>query len=85
MSKMLATYGLTRLPFSKDIPTSEMLDTEALQTARERLMISSPRPIIASCKWKSPQPESRQKWSAISPQVCGGQVATRRGLPCDRS
>ena len=37
MSKMLSTYGLTRLPFSKDIPTSEMLDTEALQTARERL------------------------------------------------
>ena len=37
MSKMLSTYGLTRLPFSKDIPTSEMLDTEALQAARERL------------------------------------------------
>src|SRR3989441_3880568 len=37
MSKMLSPYGLTRLPFSKDIPTSEMLDTEALQTARERL------------------------------------------------
>src|SRR5215831_17023286 len=37
MSKMLSTYGLTRLPFSKDIPTSEMLDTEALQAGRERL------------------------------------------------
>ena len=37
MSKMLSTYSLTRLPFSKDIPTSEMLDTEALQAARERL------------------------------------------------
>src|SRR5437016_12325523 len=37
MSKMLSTYGLTRLPFSKDIPTSEMLDTEALQAAPERL------------------------------------------------
>jgi len=35
MSKMLSTYGLTRLPFSKDTPTSEMLDTEALQAARE--------------------------------------------------
>src|SRR5437763_12674037 len=35
--KMLSTYGLTRLPFSKDIPASEMLDTEALQSARERL------------------------------------------------
>ena len=37
MNKMLSTYGLTRLPFSKDIPASEMLDTEALQAARERL------------------------------------------------
>jgi len=37
MNKMLSTYGLTRLPFSKDLPASEMLDTEALQTARERL------------------------------------------------
>src|SRR5438874_340359 len=35
--KMLSTYGLTRLPFSKDLPASEMLDTEALQAARERL------------------------------------------------
>src|SRR5213594_4563984 len=37
MNKVLSTYGLTRLPFSKDIPASEMLDTEALQAARERL------------------------------------------------
>src|SRR6266513_4956217 len=37
MSKMLSTYALTRLPFSKDIPASEMLDTESLQAARERL------------------------------------------------
>src|SRR5213595_2872013 len=37
MSKMLSTYGLTRLPFSKDIPSSEMLDTEVLRAARERL------------------------------------------------
>src|SRR5947208_16217814 len=37
MNKMLSTYGLTRLPFSKDLPASEMLDTEALQTARQRL------------------------------------------------
>jgi general secretion pathway protein A len=36
-NKVLSTYGLTRLPFSKDIPASEMLDTEALQAARERL------------------------------------------------
>jgi hypothetical protein len=36
-NKMLSTYSLTRLPFSKDIPASEMLDTEALQAARERL------------------------------------------------
>src|SRR3989442_4027498 len=37
MNKMLSTYGLTRLPFSKDLPAPEMLDTEALQAARERL------------------------------------------------
>ncbi|MBV8069683.1 MAG: hypothetical protein JO270_07250, partial [Acidobacteriaceae bacterium] len=36
-NKVLSLYGLTRLPFSKDIPASEMLDTEALQMARERL------------------------------------------------
>jgi type II secretory pathway predicted ATPase ExeA len=36
-NKALSTYGLTRLPFSKDIPASEMLDTEALQRAKERL------------------------------------------------
>ena len=42
MSKMLSTYGLTRLPFSKDILTSEMLDTEALQAARERLKRDAP-------------------------------------------
>jgi len=34
---MMSIYGLTRLPFSKDIPASEMLDTENLQAARERL------------------------------------------------
>ena len=48
MSKMLSTYGLTRLPFSKDIPTSEMLDTEALQTARERLKAALERPRLRS-------------------------------------
>jgi type II secretory pathway predicted ATPase ExeA len=37
MNKLLSTYGLTRPPFSKDIPASEMLQTEALQEARERL------------------------------------------------
>ena len=37
MNKVQSIYGLTRPPFSKDIPASEMLDTEALQTARERL------------------------------------------------
>jgi general secretion pathway protein A len=37
MNKMMSIYGLTRLPFSKDIPASEMLDTEGLQAARERL------------------------------------------------
>src|SRR2546425_1250121 len=37
MNKMLSTYGRMRLPFSKALPASEMLDTEALQTARERL------------------------------------------------
>lgn len=37
MNKMLSIYGLTHLPFSKELPASEMLDTEALQTARERL------------------------------------------------
>src|SRR5437870_12569012 len=37
MSILLSTYGLKQLPFSKDILTSEMLDTEALQAARERL------------------------------------------------
>ena len=37
MNKMLSTYGLTRPPFGKDIPASEMLDTDALQAARERL------------------------------------------------
>jgi len=36
-NKILSTYGLTRPPFSKDIPASELLDTEALQAARERL------------------------------------------------
>jgi type II secretory pathway predicted ATPase ExeA len=37
MNKMMSIYGLTRFPFSKDIPASEMLDTESLQAARERL------------------------------------------------
>src|SRR5205809_6278757 len=37
MNRMMSIYGLTRLPFSKDIPASEMLDTENLQAARERL------------------------------------------------
>src|ERR1700686_2455676 len=37
MNKMLSIYSLTRLPFGKDIPASEMLDTDALQSARERL------------------------------------------------
>ena len=37
MNKMMSLYGLTRLPFSKDIPAAEMLDTESLQAARERL------------------------------------------------
>ncbi|HYU21781.1 MAG TPA: hypothetical protein VEM60_01455 [Candidatus Dormibacteraeota bacterium] len=37
MNKMLSVYGLTRLPFSKDLPASEMLDTEVLRAARERL------------------------------------------------
>lgn len=37
MNKMMSMYGLTRLPFSKDLPASEMLDTESLQAARERL------------------------------------------------
>jgi len=37
MNKMLSTYSLTRLPFGKDIPASDLLDTEALQAARERL------------------------------------------------
>jgi type II secretory pathway predicted ATPase ExeA len=37
MNKLLSTYSLTRPPFSKDIPASELLHTEALQDARERL------------------------------------------------
>ena len=37
MNKLLSTYGLTRPPFGKDISASEMLQTEALQEARERL------------------------------------------------
>jgi general secretion pathway protein A len=37
MNKALSVYGLTRPPFGKDIPASELLDTEALQSARERL------------------------------------------------
>lgn len=37
MNKMLSLYALTRLPFSKDLPASEMLDTEALHAGRERL------------------------------------------------
>ena len=37
MSKLLSTYDLTRTPFSKDIPASELLHTEALEQALERL------------------------------------------------
>ena len=37
MNKLLSTYDLTRTPFSKDIPASELLHTEALEQALERL------------------------------------------------
>src|SRR5271166_6050770 len=37
MNKLLSTYDLTRTPFSKDIPASELLHTEALELALERL------------------------------------------------
>jgi type II secretory pathway predicted ATPase ExeA len=37
MNKVLSAYSLTRPPFSKDIPAAEMLETEALLAARERL------------------------------------------------
>ncbi len=43
MSKMLSTYGLTRLPFSKDIPTSEMLDTDGRRSSSRPL----PHPLRA--------------------------------------
>jgi general secretion pathway protein A len=33
-NKILSTYGLTRLPFGKDIPASELLDTELASRAR---------------------------------------------------
>src|SRR3984893_7166438 len=36
MNKMISAYGLTRFPFSKDLPPSEMLDTDGLRAARER-------------------------------------------------
>jgi len=37
MNKLLSTYDLMRAPFSKEIPASEMFETEALSQARERL------------------------------------------------
>ncbi|MEE8201754.1 MAG: AAA family ATPase [Candidatus Acidoferrales bacterium] len=37
MNKVLSTYSLTRPPFSKDIPASELLETEAMEAARQRL------------------------------------------------
>lgn len=37
MNKLLSTYSLTRPPFSKDIPPSEMLATVPLEAARQRL------------------------------------------------
>lgn len=37
MNKLLSTYDLTRPAFSKDIPPSELFETEALAQARERL------------------------------------------------
>jgi len=37
MNKLLSTYGLTRPPFSKDIPPAEMFQTEALQEAQQCL------------------------------------------------
>jgi hypothetical protein len=37
MNKLLSTYDLVRAPFGKDIPASEMFETEALSQARERL------------------------------------------------
>jgi type II secretory pathway predicted ATPase ExeA len=37
MNKLLSTYGLTRAPFSKDIPAAELLRTEAFEAALEAL------------------------------------------------
>ncbi len=37
MNKLLSTYDLARAPFGKDIPASEMFQTDALSLARERL------------------------------------------------
>jgi general secretion pathway protein A len=37
MNKLLSTYDLMRPPFGKDIPASEMFETDALRQARERL------------------------------------------------
>ncbi len=37
MNKLLSTYDLTRAPFSKEIPASEMFDSEPLSQARERV------------------------------------------------
>ena len=31
MNKLLSTYGLTREPFTKDIPASDMFQTDPLQ------------------------------------------------------
>ena len=35
MNKLLSTYDLTRAPFSKDIPASEMFETDAISQARD--------------------------------------------------
>src|SRR2546427_12642564 len=37
MNKLLSTYDLTRAPVSKDLPASEMFETDAISQARERL------------------------------------------------
>ena len=37
MNKLLSSYDLTRPPFSKEIPASEMFETDALGQARQRL------------------------------------------------
>jgi len=37
VNKLLSTYGLTKPPFTKDIPPAEMFQTEALQQAQQSL------------------------------------------------